>query len=317
MDLVRYILGRLLGTVPVLLVVSMISFGIVALVPGDPAMEFAGPNASEEDLAKVRESLGFDKPLPEQIALYYERLFSGDLGQSVFLNRPVCEAIAERLPVTFALTGLALLIGMCAGIPLGVLAAVHRNSLMDRVAMVIALIGLSIPDFWLGLALIYVFAVYFGLLPSGGYVPFDQDPLGWVASMTLPALALGITQIGVIARMTRASLLDVLGQDYVRTARAKGASPVRVVLKHSLTNAAIPIVTVLGLIVGLLLGGAVVVEQVFSLPGVGRLIVGAIQRRDYPVIQGGLLFTALVFVVVNIIVDVVYAVIDPRIRLRQ
>jgi peptide/nickel transport system permease protein len=213
-----------------------------------------------------------------------------------------------------ALTALALVIAVTLGVTAGVIAAVQHGKLADQSIMVLALVGLSIPDFWLGLVGIYVFAVALGWLPSGGFVPFTESPMGWARSMALPAFTLGITQIGLIARITRSSMLDVLGQDYVRTARAKGVPAFKVVTKHAFANALIPIITVTGVIVGVLLGGAVVIEQVFSLPGVGRLIIGAVLRRDYPVIQGGLLLLAFIYVFVNIIVDLLYAYVDPRVR---
>jgi peptide/nickel transport system permease protein len=230
------------------------------------------------------------------------------------LNRSVTTAIVERAPVTLSLTGLALGISLAAAVVLGVVAAVRRNTWVDQSAMTVALLGLSVPDFWVGLVMIYTFAVMLGWFPTGGYVELSQGVGPWLRSLAMPALALGITQLGLLARITRAAMLEVLNQDYVRTARAKGLPERLVVDKHALANAMIPVVTVIGLIVGILLGGAVVVEHVFSLPGVGRLIIGAILRRDYPVIQGGLLLTAAIFVFVNLAVDILYATLDPRVR---
>jgi peptide/nickel transport system permease protein len=312
--LLRYAASRLLQALPVLLLVSALSFAIVWIVPGDVAAEMAGPTATAEELARLRARLGLDKPWLEQVTGWYLALAQGDLGESILLRQGVAEAILSRLPVTLALTGLALAIALAAGVALGVLAAIRAGRVADRAAMATALIGFSLPDFWLGLVLVYVFAVQLGWLPSGGFVPFAEDPLGWLRSLALPASALALTQIGLFARMTRAAMLEVLRQDYVRTARAKGMPGRIVIFKHALANALIPVVTVAGISAGVLLGGAVVIEQVFSLPGVGRLIVGAIQRRDYPVIQGGLLLTATIFVMVNLVVDLLYAAIDPRIR---
>jgi len=241
-------------------------------------------------------------------------LLRGDLGFSYLLNRSVVDAVLERLPVTLALASMALVMATMIGVLLGVSAAVRHNTWLDQASMVAALIGLSIPDFWFGIVLIILFGVTLGWLPTGGYVPFTEDVIGWARSMALPALTLAFTQMGIIARMARSSMLDVLNQDYIRTARAKGMRGHTVVFKHALRNAMVPIITTIGVTTGILLSGAVVIETVFSLPGVGRLIIGSIQRRDFPVIQGGLLVTATVFVFVNIVVDVLYGVFDPRVR---
>ena len=312
--MIRYFLGRIFSALLVLLVVSLFTFVLIWLVPGDVASQLADPGASIEELQRIRARLNLDQPWYVQMAAWYGNLLQGDLGQSFLLNRSVTTAIIERLPVTLALTALALVIAVTLGVTAGVIAAVQHGKLADQSIMVLALVGLSIPDFWLGLVGIYVFAVALGWLPSGGFVPFTESPMGWARSMALPAFTLGITQIGLIARITRSSMLDVLGQDYVRTARAKGVPAFKVVTKHAFANALIPIITVTGVIVGVLLGGAVVIEQVFSLPGVGRLIIGAVLRRDYPVIQGGLLLLAFIYVFVNIIVDLLYAYVDPRVR---
>ncbi len=310
----RYLIYRLLGAVPVLAVVSLASFLFIFLVPGDPAAEIAGPGATKEEVTRIRSQLGLEAPVAVQMVNYYRRLFRGDLGESILLNRSVTTAIVERAPVTLSLTGLALGISLTCAVLLGVLAAVRQNTWVDQSAMTVALLGLSLPDFWVGLVMIYTFAVLLGWFPTGGYVELDKGVRPWLGSMIMPALALGITQLGLLARITRATMLEVLSQDYVRTARAKGLPERTVIDKHALSNALIPMVTVMGLIVGILLGGAVVIEQVFSLPGVGRLIVGAILRRDYPVIQGGLLLTATIFVFVNLAVDILYAFLDPRVR---
>jgi peptide/nickel transport system permease protein len=310
----RYAAGRLLAALPVLAIVSLLSFGIVWIVPGDVAAEMAGPTATAEELARLRERLGLTRPWHEQLIGWYGALARGDLGESILLRQGVGAAIVERLPVTLSLTFTALIIAFVCGTALGVIAAVRAGKAADRAAMGTALIGFSIPDFWLGLVFVYLFAVVLGWLPTGGYVAFSTDPLGWARNMILPAGTLALAQMGLFARMTRAAMLEVLRQDYVRTARAKGMPGWIVVGKHALRNALIPVVTVAGIAVGVLLGGAVVIESVFSLPGVGRLIVGAIQRRDYPVIQGGLLLTATIFVVVNLLVDLLYAALDPRIR---
>jgi peptide/nickel transport system permease protein len=310
----RYTLGRLLSAIPVLAVVSLVSFAIIALVPGDMASEMAGPSATAEELARLRAELGLDKPILERMVEWYGALLRGDLGQSVLLRRSVSEAILERLPVTLGLTFLALGFAIVLGVLAGMVAAVRANTWTDQGVMALALIGLSLPDFWLGLVFIWAFAVKLGWLPTGGYVAFFEDPLGWLRAMAMPAAALALTQMGLLARMTRASMLEVLRQDYVRTARAKGLPGWVVVGRHAGANVLVPVITVAGVSVGILLGGAVVIEQVFALPGVGRLIIGAIQRRDYPVIQGGLLLTATIFVLVNLVVDLLYAAVDPRVR---
>lgn len=309
-----FLIRRLLSAVPVLFVVSLVTFLIMWLVPGDVATEIGGTDATPEDLAAIRARLGLDRPLWERALTWYRDLFRGDLGHSYLLNRSVTDAVLERLPVTLSLTALALALATTMGMLLGILAAVRHNSWADQGAMVAALVGLSIPDFWFGIVLIIVFGVWLGWLPTGGFVPLTVDPVGWARSMVLPAFTLALTQMGVIARMTRSAMLDVLSQDYIRTARAKGMRARTVIFRHGLRNAMIPIVTVIGVMTGVLLSGAVVIETVFSLPGVGRLIIGAIQRRDFPIIQGGLLITACVFVFVNIVVDMLYAWFDPRVR---
>ncbi|HYZ64922.1 MAG TPA: ABC transporter permease, partial [Acetobacteraceae bacterium] len=242
------------------------------------------------------------------------RLLRGDLGNSILLRRSVAQALLERLPVTLSLAAIALVVAVALGVAAGTLAAVYRARWPDQGVMAAALLGLSVPDFWLGLMLILLFAVRLGWLPTGGFVPPDQDPVGWLRSIALPATTLALVQLGFIARMTRASVLDVLHQDFIRTANAKGLSRAAVLTRHALPNALVPILTVGGIVAGALLGGAVIVEQVFSIPGVGRLIVGGILSRDYPVIQGGLLFLAAIYLVVNFAVDLLYAAADPRIR---
>jgi peptide/nickel transport system permease protein len=311
---ILFVLRRLLSAIPVLLVVSLLTFGIIWLVPGDISAEIGGADATAEQIAQIRQQFGLDKPLLERAVQWYGNLLRGDLGYSYLLDRSVADAVLERLPVTLSLASIALVMAVVMGTLLGIAAAVHHNTWLDQSSMVAALAGLSIPDFWFGLVLIILFGVMLGWLPTGGYVPITEDFLGWVRSMTLPAFTLAITQMGVIARMTRSSMLDVLDQDYVRTARAKGMPRRTVIFKHALRNALIPIVTVTGVTAGALLSGAVVIESVFSLPGVGRLIVGSIQRRDFPIIQGGLLVTASVFVFVNLIVDMLYGALDPRVR---
>lgn len=313
--MLQYLLRRLVTAIPVMLLVSLMSFAVIWLVPGDPAAAFLDASATQEQIARVREELGLNRPLWEQMVQWYGRVLTGDLGQSILLHRSVMDALLERLPITLSLAGLALVLAALMGISAGIYAAMHRGQVADRTVMTASLMGLSMPDFWLGLVLIVVFAVGLGWLPSGGFVSPSESMLGWLRTMALPAITLALVQTGFIARMTRSAMLDVLHQDFIRTADAKGLRHSFVVLRHGLPNALLPILTVLGIIAGSLLGGAVVVEQVFSLPGVGRLIIGAIMSRDFPVIQGGLLFLAAIYVLINLFVDLLYAAVDPRVRL--
>lgn len=311
----HFLIRRLAGAFLVLVLVSLMSFALIWLVPGDPAAAFLDASATPEQVAKLRSALGLDLSLPQQMFGWYGRILSGDLGQSILLNRSVTAALIERLPVTLSLAALALAFAVFFGVAAGIIAAVNHNRWPDQAVMTTALLGLSVPDFWLGLVMVLVFAVSLGWLPSGGFTPFLESPCQWLRGMVLPALTLGLVQVGFIARMARASMLDTLSQDYVRTADAKGLAKLHVVLRHALPNAMIPILTVIGIVSGALLGGAVIVEQVFSIPGVGRLIVGAIASRDFPVLQGGLLFLAVVYLAINLVVDILYAVVDPRVRL--
>jgi len=312
--LLRLIVLRLLAALPVLLVVSLVAFGLTLLVPGDIAAEMLGPSARPGDMERLRRELGLDLPPLERMAQWYGGLLHGNLGRSVLLNQSVTSAILERLPVTLSLTGLGLGLAGTIGIPLGLLAAAKARRWPDQAAMGTALIGLSLPDFWLGLVLIWVLGVKLGWLPTGGYIFMSTDPLGWLRAMIMPAGALALTQLGPVARMTRSAALEVVELDFVRTARAKGLTETRVFTRHVLGAALVPILTVLGIGFGVALGGALVIEQVFSLPGVGRLVIGAVLRRDWPVIQGGLLLTATVFVLVNLLVDLLYLWADPRLR---
>ena len=313
--MIRFILRRLLASIPVLMLVSLITFGLLWLVPGDPASMFLDAGATAEALDRVRREMGLDQSFLVRMGQWYVRLLQGDLGQSLLLNRSVVGAILERLPVTLSLTGLAFVVSVLLGVAAGVVAAVRHGRLADQGMMTLALIGLSIPEFWLGLVLIWLIAVLVPIFPAGDYVAFTTDPWQWAYHIALPTFSLACVQMGFVARMTRSSMLEVLGQDFIRTARAKGLPEPYVVVRHGLHNAMVPIVTVMGIMVGALLGGAVVTEQVFSIPGLGRLIIGAVLSRDFPVIQGGLLFLALIYLVVNLAVDLLYATIDPRVRL--
>lgn len=311
----RFLIRRFAGAAVVLLLVSLMTFAMIWLVPGDPASAFLDASATPEQIARLRVALGLDKPLPLQMVDWYGRVLRGDLGQSILLNRSVAAALIERLPVTLSLAGFALAFAVIFGVAAGTIAAVNHNRWPDQAVMTMALLGLSTPEFWLGLVLILVFAVQLGWLPTGGFIPIAESPTGWLRTIFLPGLTVGLVQVGFIARMTRASMLDALNQDFVRTADAKGLSRFDIVVRHGLPNALIPIMTVIGIVAGALLGGTVIIEQVFSIPGVGRLIIGAIAARDFPVMQGGLLFLAVIYLVVNLTVDILYAVVDPRVRL--
>jgi peptide/nickel transport system permease protein len=310
----RYIIQRVLAAFPVLAIVTLISFSIMQLVPGDPAAVMAGPQATSAEIENLRTQLGLDQPFLVQLGRWLGGLAQGDLGRSILLGRGVSQAIAERMPVTLALALLSFLLTMAVGIPCGIIAALRQNTWVDQAVMTVALIGVSLPNFWLGLMLIIFFSVILDLLPAGGYVPFSAGFWPWFKSLLLPSLSLGLLQMGLLARITRSTMLEVLRQDYIRTARAKGLPTFKVVAKHAFKNALIPIVTIIGIIFSLLLTGSVVIETVYSLPGLGRLLATSIFSRDYPVIQGGLLLTASMFVGINLLVDVLYAFLDPRVR---
>jgi len=310
----RYLASRLAGMVVVMLLVAVLVFVITRLAPGDPAAVMLGEQATAADIAQLRASYGLDKPLPAQFAYWLGELARGNLGQSIFLQRPVTQALAERAEPTFFLTIFAMAIAMLIGVPCGIAAAVWRNRWVDQAFSAFAMLGASIPSFWLGLILMQVFAVGLGWFPVAGYgdpgVPLSDR----LRHLVLPAIVLGVVNSALILRFCRASMLDVLGEDHIRTARAKGVSEARVVLHHALRNALIPVVTVLGLTFALLIGGAIVTETVFGLPGIGNLVVSAVLRRDYPVIQGALLVIAAMYVLINLLIDLLYLAIDPRVK---
>ena len=310
----RIILQRLGTAVPILLLVSLMTFGMIHMIPGDPAAAIAGPSATPDQIAMIRHNLGLDQPLLDQLVRWSGDLLHGDLGTSLLLGQPVLAATMARLPVTLALSAYALVITLLIGLGSGVVAALRHNSWVDQAAMIFAMLGISVPNFYLGLLMIIFFGVELGWLPTGGYVPFTQDPLQWLATSTMPAVSLAMLLAGLLARITRSTMLEVLRQDYIRTARAKGLSGRRVVLKHALANALIPITTVIGIIISLLISGSVVTESLFSIPGVGQLLTQAVLSRDYPMVQGGLLIVTALLVLVNIGIDVCYALLDPRVR---
>lgn len=308
------IAGRLLATFPVLALVALIVFSLLFLAPGDPASVLAGDQATAADIARLRVALGLDQPFLTQFARWIGNILRGDLGTSVFSGRPVTQLIAQRIEPTLALTVLALLLALLLALPMGVLAAWRSGTRVDRALMGFAVLGFSIPVFVLGYLLIALFSSGLGLFPVQGYRPLADGVVPFLHHLLLPALALALVNAALIARTTRAAMLEVLGQDYIRTAHAKGLAPVRVLVRHALANAAIPIVTVIGISLASLISGVVVTETVFNIPGVGRLVVDAILRRDYPVIQGVVLMFAVLYVLINLLVDLSYGWFDPRIR---
>jgi peptide/nickel transport system permease protein len=310
-----FILRRLLLTVPILLLVSVLVFSLIHLIPGDPAVVILGQEATPQALAALRARLGLDQPLPVQYLTWLGRVLRGDLGRSLVTNQPVLDVILTKLPATLELALGAFLISNLLAIPAGIIAATRRGTAADYSATVLAFAGLSIPHFWLGIMLLLFFAVRLQWLPASGYVPFWEDPGQNLRAMILPMIATGFRESAVVTRQLRSSLLEVLGQDYVRTARAKGLGERVVLVTHALKNALIPVVTVSGLQVAALLSGLVITEQVFSIPGFGRLIVESIFTRDFTMVQGAVLVAATMVVGVNIAVDILYAFIDPRIKL--
>jgi peptide/nickel transport system permease protein len=309
-----YIVRRVLATIPVMAVVALFVFSLLYLSPGDPAVIIAGDTATLEDIARIREKLGLDQPAYIQFGNWVWRLLHGDLGISIFTNLPVSKLIAQRVEPTIALTISTLFISILAAIPMGVLAAWKAGSWIDRVVMLFAVIGFSVPVFVLAYLLIYVFAISADLLPVQGFVSIRDGVGPFLSHIAMPSVALAMIYTALIARMTRASMLDVLAQDYIRTALAKGLTNDKMLIGHALKNAAVPIATIIGIGVALLISGVVVTETVFAIPGLGRLTVDAILRRDYPIIQGVILIFSAAYVLINLIVDLSYTFLDPRIR---
>jgi peptide/nickel transport system permease protein len=307
-------LGRLASAVPILLIVSLLTFGLMHFIPGDPAAAMAGLSATPADVQRLRHDLGLDQPLLVQLATWYSDLLHGHLGRSLLMGEPVLQVMLFRLPVTIALAGYALVLTLGIGLVAGIFAALRQNTWVDQAAMVFSMLGISLPNFWLGLLMIILFAVRLGWLPTGGYIALTADPVGWLQTSTMPAISLALLQVGLLARITRSTMLEVLRQDFIRTARAKGLPRRLVVVKHALANALIPITTVVGIIISLSISGSVVTESLFSIPGVGQLLTQAVLNRDYPLVQGGLLLVTVLLVLVNVLVDVSYALLDPRVR---
>lgn len=309
-----YILRRLLATIPVMVVVAVFVFFLLRLAPGDPAAVIAGEDATAQQIAAVRSKLGLDRPVIEQFVIWIAGMLQGDFGTSIFSNLPVGRLIMQRLEPTLALALSTLLIAIVLAVPLGVLAAWKARRLPDRIVMVFAVLGFAMPVFLVGYVLIFIFAVKLGWLPVQGYRPIAQGFWPWLEHLILPSLALGITYTALIARTTRASMLEVLSLDYIRTANSKGLATRRVLLLHALKNASVPIVTVIGIGIALLISGVVITETVFNIPGLGRLTVDAVLKRDYPIVQGLIIAFAGVKVLVNLLIDISYAFLDPRIR---
>jgi peptide/nickel transport system permease protein len=312
--MLAYIARRILATIPVMAVVALFVFSLLYVAPGDPAAIIAGDQASPEDVARIRESLGLDRPFLVRFGEWVWQILHGDLGTSIFTNLPVTTMIAQRFEPTLSLMAITLVLAVTVAVPIGVLAAWKAGTFIDRAVMAFAVFGFSVPVFVIAYLLAYVFALELDWLPVQGYTPLSEGLWPWLENLILPAIALGCVYMALIARITRAAMLEVLQQDYIRTARAKGVGQRGLLFVHALKNAAVPIVTVIGIGIALLIGGAVVTETVFAIPGIGRLTVDAILRRDYPVIQGVVLLFSFIYVVVNLLVDLTYTVLDPRIR---
>jgi len=309
-----YILRRLASTVVVMGIVGVFVFLLLHLSPGDPAAIIAGDNASPEQIALIRQRLGLDDPLQVQFLRWFLAVVQGDFGISIFSNEPVLKLIGQRIEPTVSLALMTLIVAVSIAVTFGVLAAWKAGSWIDRALMVVSVLGFSVPVFVVGYLLIYVFSINLRWLPVQGYAPLSDGLWPWLERLILPSIALGLAYVALIARITRASMLDVLAEDYIRTARAKGVATRPMLLKHALKNAGVPIVTVIGIGVALLIGGVVITETVFNIPGVGRLVVDAISKRDYPIIQGVILLFSGVYVLVNLGVDLTYTFLDPRIR---
>jgi peptide/nickel transport system permease protein len=309
-----FLFRRVLSTAPVLVIVALIVFMILRLTPGDPAAALVGDNGTSADIARIHASLGLDRPLPVQFVKWTGQLLQGNLGDSYYMKQPVTRLIAQRIAPTLSLSALTLVITLLLAVPLGVIAASRHGGWLDRMLMGLSVMGFSVPSFVVGYILIWAVALHAKLLPVQGYAPLSAGIGPWLTHLILPAITLSIVYLALIARVTRASVAEALTEDYIRTARAKGISEARVLIRHALANAAVPIVTVIGIGVGLLIGGVVVTETVYAIPGLGQLTVDAVLARDFPLIQGITLFFSFVYVLINLLVDMSYLLLDPRIR---
>lgn len=314
--MIRYILKRILIMIPTFLMVAIVIFCVVNIIPGDPAAIAKG-NDSVANIEVIRERMGLNRSFGERLWDWFFHMLKGDLGDSYFLGRSVWEAIKTRIPVTLSLATSALIVAVIIGIPLGIFAALKPNSLLDTGIMATSLIGVSTPEFFLGLILMFILALNLRLVPSSGYTPMSESFSMWSKHMIMPALAYGFGQSAYIARLMRSSMLEVLNQDFIVTARAKGQNEMMIIIKHALRNAFLPILTAIGMIYALLLGGAFITESLFRLPGAGNLIISSIRKFDFPVVQGALLFIAAAILVVNLVVDILYVFVDPRIRFEK
>lgn len=312
--MVSFLARRLASMAIVLMVVALVAFLLMFIAPGDPAILILGDQADDESVARLHKEMGLDQPAPVRFAVWLIQLLQGDLGKSIFHGDSVLHMILTSVEPSALLSLLGTSLAVLIGVPIGVVAAINRGGLLDRLIMVGSVVGMSVPAFWLSLNLILLFSIYLRWMPVSGYVWLADDPLGTLHSLVLPAFSVALTQAGWLARVTRSAMLEVLGQDYVRTARAKGLAETAVIARHALSNALLPVVTVIGLVFMGLFSSAVVIEAIFGLPGIGRLVTDAVMRRDFPVIQGALLFTAMCYVVVNFLVDVALYYLDPRIR---
>lgn len=315
--MINYIVKRILSLIPVLGVVAVVVFALVHLSPGDPASVILGPDASAADIDRLREELGLNRPVPEQFVLWLGNALTGDLGDSLYNGTPVTEVFLDYFRPTLSLAIFAQIIGIVVAIPMGVFAALNRGKGIDGALMSFALVGISVPSFLMGLLLILFFAVFLNWLPVAGYAPLSEGVLKHLEFLLLPAISLGFIQAALITRITRAAMLEVMNNAYVKTARAKGLPRVAIVIKHTLRNAFIPILEIIGQTFTTLIAGAVVVEFVFNIPGLGQLIVNSVERRDFPVIQGTVLLVAFGYVLINLIIDLIYGIVDPRVRLDQ
>ena len=313
--MLKYTLKRLLSSIPTILVVAVLIFGLVRLIPGSPARNMLGEDVTEEEVLALEHKMGLDQPIVVQFGRWIGDALRGDLGDSLYYNRPVTDILLERVGPTFLLVIYAMIIATLIGVSLGVIAAVTRGRLPDKLAMILSTVGISMPGFWLALNLVILLAVKNPIFPSVNYMPVAEvGLLGTLWYVTLPSLAMGLQRSASIARVTRSSMLDVLGEDYIRTARSKGLGERTVIAVHALKNAANPIMTQIGISIAHLMGGSVVMEKLFNIPGLGRLAFDSITRRDYPTIQGHILFVAVIYVFVNLVVDLCYKIFDPRIK---
>ncbi|UCE54524.1 MAG: ABC transporter permease [Desulfobacterales bacterium] len=311
--MVGFLIRRILSVIPTMFIVVTVVFLLLHLIPGDPAAAMLGIQASAEQIAELRAQLGLDEPIYVQYVKYIIRVLHGDLGDSIFLKRSVVLAFMERVEPTILLITLGLVLAVLIGIPSGILSAVRPDSILDKSSMLFALLGVSIPTFWLGLNLIQAFSIQLDWLPASGYAPLSEGVLKSLRSLTLPAISLAFNQAALFARICRSSMLEVMQQDYIRTARSKGVSEKWVILKHALRNALLPTVTAVGTAFAALIGGTAIIEMVFNIPGAERLIISSILRRDYAVIQGSVLIIAMAYVFINLIIDIIYGIIDPRV----